>query len=429
VTDVSTDAETLRAEVERLKAQNAKLERHINWRRRLRRSSSALLLVLGCGFAVLSLLAFWLRATLLDTNRYVSTVAPLAANPDIQNAVADKLDTAITSRVDFAGLARQVLPDRADVLAPAIERGAESVISDRIHEFTRSERFQTLWLQANQRGHARLVDLLTTGRSKRLTLNDDTLALDLSPAVDRVKAALNDRGLGRIAAAIPPTVDGRVTLVQSSAFSDARTFVKTLKAAAIVLPILAVLCLIGSVFAAHRRRRALMRVGIGLAVAMVLLIAALAVARSAYLDAINPQTLPRNAASTIFDTLVALLRHGVRITVGAALVLALITFIAGLPLKDFGRRGWAAFATSSRRRWVAQRERPLMIIVGVVGMLVLLIWSPLTGGVVLIDLILVAAGLGLIYGLSKPADPIADQLGADDEHHHGHDGAVVGGHP
>ncbi len=182
-------------------------------------------------------------------------------------------------------------------------------------------------------------------------------------------------------------------------------------------------------FAAHRRRRALVRVGLGLAVAMVLLIAALGVARSAYLDAINPQTLPRNAASSIFDTLVALLRHGVRITVVAALVLAAISMIAGLPLRDYATRLWAAFMTSSRRRWIAGHQRPLMIGIGGVAMLVLLIWSPLTAGVVLIDLIVAAGLIAVIYVVSKPADPVAEQLGADDQHHHGHDGAVVGGHP
>src|SRR3954464_12503582 len=114
MTDVGSEQQ-LQAEVERLRKENAKLARRVSWGQRARSSSSAFLLVLGCGLAVLSLLALWLRGTLLNTDRYVSTVAPLAANPDIQNAVADKLENAIFSRVDFAGLSRQVLPDRADV--------------------------------------------------------------------------------------------------------------------------------------------------------------------------------------------------------------------------------------------------------------------------------------------------------------------------
>ena len=61
------------------------------------------------------------------------------------------------------------------------------------------------------------------------------------------------------------------------------TSLVALKAAAIVLQILALLSLIGSVFLARDRRRGLLRAGIGLAVSMLLLIAALAVGRSLYL--------------------------------------------------------------------------------------------------------------------------------------------------
>ena len=375
MTDVS-----LQDEVERLRAANAVLERKVARRLRWRGAGSGFLLTLGCGLAVLSLLALWLRGTLLNTDRYVSTVAPIAADPAVQDAVAVKLENAIYSRVDFSSLAQQVLPDRADVLGPAIQRGVQSVISERITEFTRSQRFQDLWVEANRRAHTRVVELLEGGRSKRLALDDDTLYLDLSPLVDRVRTALIDRGLTRIAAAIPASVDGRITLVQSSALSDAQSYVKLLKATAIILPILALLCLIGSVWLARDRRRGILRAGIGLAVGMLLLIAGLAVARSAYLSALPTSVMPHEAASSIFDTLVAFLRHGVRIVVVAALVVAVISFIAGMPLRSLAQRAW----TDSRRRWVAAHQRVLMIVTGALGMLVLLISSPLTGRIVLI---------------------------------------------
>jgi hypothetical protein len=413
-------------ELERLRAENEQLKLRVARRVRLRGASSGFLLVLGCGLAALSLVAIWLRTTLLDTERYVSTVAPIAANPAVQNAVASKLETAIYSRVDFSSLAAQVLPGRADLLAPAIERGAQSVISDRIREFTRSQRFQDLWVEANRRAHTRLVELLEGGRSKRLVLDDDTLYLDLSPLVARVKAALQQRGLSRIAAAIPPTVDGRVTLVQSSAFADAQTGVRALKGLAIVLPVLAVACLFGSVWLARDRRRGLLRAAIGLAVAMLALIATLAVGRSLYLSALDQGVLPHDAASGIFDALVALLRHGVRIVVVAAIAVALLTFIAGLPLRRVAGSIWS----DSRRTWVGAHQRILMATTGALGMLVLLLASPLTARIVVIDLLVVAAVLGVIALLGlEPGDPGADQLDADDQHQHGHDHGVVGGHP
>ena len=305
--------EALLAEVERLRAENAALRRRATGGGRMRRASAVGLLVLGCGLAALSVVAIWLRVTLLDTDRYVATVAPIAAHPTVQKAVADKLDGAINERIDFAGLARQVLPGRADVLAPVVQTGVQSFIRTRIDEFTRSQRFQDLWTEANRRAHARVVELLVGGRSKRLVLDEDTVYLDLSPVVDRIRTGLQERGLARIASAIPASVDGRIQLVQSPALVRAQSGVKRLKALAIVLPLLALLCLAGSIWLSRSRRRGLLHAAVGVALAMLLLAAALGVARSAYLDALGQGALPRAAASDIFDTLAGFLRNGLRI--------------------------------------------------------------------------------------------------------------------
>jgi hypothetical protein len=401
-----TKRETLDEEVERLRAENAALTRRVARRVRLRSAGAWSLLVLGCLLAVLSLVAVWLRVTLLDTDRYVDTVAPIAAEPGVQQAVAGKLETAIYSRIDFASLARDVLPDRADVLAPAIQAGVESVVSDRIAEFTRSQRFQNLWVDANRRAHTRVVELLTGGRSGRLELDEDTVYLDLSAAVERVRSGLQERGLDRIASAIPSTVDGRVKLFQSEELVTAQRAVKLLKAVAIVLPLLALGCLVGAVFLTRSRRRGLLRVGMGLAVAMLLLIAALAVARSAYLDALDQTALPRAAASNVFDTVVALLRDGVRVAVIVAVLVAVLSYVAGLPLQ----RLFASFVTSSRRRWIATHRTTLMLVVAGLGAFVLLVWSPLTGGVVVVVALVVGALVCAIAALGLQPGESSDGI-------------------
>ena len=414
--------EALVSEVERLRAENEKLKKRGLTRRRLRSASGVGLLVLGCGLAALSVVAIWLRVTLLNTDHYVKTVAPIAADPAVQNAVAARLDTAINSRIDFDSLAREVLPDRADVLAPVIQTGVQSFIRTRIQEFTRSERFQTLWTEANRRAHQRITDLLVGGRSKRLVLDDDTVYLDLSAAVDRIKAGLQERGLTRIAAAIPPSIDGRVKLVQAPALADAQTGIKVLKAVAIVLPLLALLCLGGSVWLARQRRRGLLRAAIGVALAMLLVVAALGVARSAYLDALGNGALPRDAASSIFDTLAVFLRNGLRIVLIAAVVLALLSFVFGLPL----RRYWDTLVTDSRRTWIAQHRNPLLLAVAGIAGIMLVVRDPLTGRAALVTLLIaaIAAGLVLVLGL-QAGKPVTEDLHADHQGDHG----VIGGHP
>jgi hypothetical protein len=412
----------LHTEVERLRAENAALKGRVRRRERARRGSVVLLLVLGCGLAALSVVAIWLRVTLLDTDRYVDTVAPIAAQPAVQDAVADKLENAIYSRVDFGSLAREVLPQRADVMAPVIETGVKTFISARITEFTRSQRFQDVWTEANRRAHTRIVELLEGGRSGRIVLDNDTVYLDLSPAVERVKTGLQERGLTRIAAAIPPSVDGQIELVQSEGLVSLQRGVRLLKAIAWVLPLLSLLCLAGSVFLSRPRRRGLLHAAIGVALAMLLLVAALGVARSAYLDALGSGALPQDAAANIFDTLVTFLRNGLRTVILVAVVLALVSFLFGLPLGSL----WSRIVTDTRRRWFAVHRNALLLVVVGIGGMVLVFRDAVSGGTVLVVALIVAALCGVIVVLGlQTGDPVAEELRSDHEDEHG----VVGGHP
>jgi hypothetical protein len=383
------------SEVARLRAENAALKARASRRGRARRGGKALLLVLGCGLAALSVVAIWLRTTLLDTDRYVETVAPIAAQPTVQDAVAVKLEDAIFTRIDFSALAREALPERVDVMAPVIETGVRSFVSARIVEFTRSQRFQELWTEANRRAHTRLVELLEGGRSGRLVLDEDVVFLDLSPAVDRVRAALQERGLTRVAAAIPPSVDGRVQLVQSEALVSVQGGVRLLKAVAIVLPVLALLCLAGAVYLSRSRRRGLLHAAIGLALAMLLLVAVLGVARSAYLDALGSGALPRDAASDIFVTVVAFLRDGLRVVLVVAVVVALASYLFGLPLRAL----WSRVVTDSRRHWFAVHRNALLAVVVGLGGLNLVVRDAVGGREVLVVALIVAALSGAILAL------------------------------
>jgi hypothetical protein len=402
------DVAQLRAENERLREDNAKLLRRALWRARIRRAALTLLLVLGCGLVGASIIAIWTRATVLNTDRYVNTMAPIARSPAVQNTVADKLGTAIVSKVDVQQLAREVLPDRADVLAPAIAEGVNGAIRRQINDFVHSERFPELWDNANRRIHERVVGLITTGRSGRLELQGDTVYLDLSAAVERVRDGLRQRGFDRIADAIPPTVDGRIQLLSSSGFSKARDGIHRLERLSIVLPILAILFLAAHVFFADSRRRGLIRVGIGLAVTGLIMLGAIGIGRTLYLDAINQAVLPREAAEVIFDKLIVVLREAIRLTVLAAVVLALLSLLAGRPLRVAIEKGGpkvrdaaARVAASPQTTWLADHKTAVQWGVVLFGGLVLVAWNNPTAGVVLIDAILIAIAVMLVAALAR----------------------------
>ena len=380
-----------------------KLDRRAARRTRARRAALSLLLVLGCGLVALSLIAVYVRETVLDTNRYVAAMSPIAASPAVQQAVAAKLDTAISSRVDFDALLREALPAQADPLAPALAGGLRQAIRTRLDSFVASADFQRLWDEANRRAHARVIALLTTGQSKRLLLEGDTVYLDLGAIVDRVRQRLQERGLDRLAAAIPASVDGQIPLLKSEGLVKARDGIDLLEGLAIVLPILALLCLAGHVALSRPRRRGLLRVGLGLIVTAFLMLAAVGLGRSAYLDAINQDVLPRQAAADIFDSLIELLRFGVRATVVVAVVVALIALVLGRTDTIVARSRGALRGVSSSRQvgWVAQHRGLLQGVAVGLGALVLFSWDPPTAAVVLIDAALVAAAVALIAAIAS----------------------------
>jgi hypothetical protein len=386
-----------------LAATRAQLDRRQARRTALRRAGLTLLLVLGCGLVALSLIAAYVRATVLDTDRYVQTMAPIAESADVQRAVAQKLDAAIAERVDYAGLMREALPDRADTLAPALGSTLQNAVRSQIDRFVASDAFQQLWTEANRRVHSRVVALLTTGESGNVRLEGNTVFLDVSGAVERVRQGLQERGMDRIATAIPSSVDGRITLIQSEGFVKARDAVDLLERLTILLPILALLCLAGHIALSRPRTRGLLRVGLGLIVTALLLLAVVGLGRSAYLDAIDQEVLPRQAAADIFDALIGLLRAGLRVVAIVAIVAVVVALVTGRrgQIAAGARTAWSGLAAGRGFGWVAEHKALLQWTVAGLGAIVLLAWDPPTARVVLLDAALVVAAVALIAAIAR----------------------------
>ena len=95
--DERAELETLRNEVKTLRdgqppdGQHPAKHRRGRWRAPV----SAVLIVLGCILAPISVLGIWAANQVSNTDRYVATVSPLIQDPAIQHAAADKATTAI----------------------------------------------------------------------------------------------------------------------------------------------------------------------------------------------------------------------------------------------------------------------------------------------------------------------------------------------
>lgn len=369
---------------------------------------AAVLIVLSCVLAPLTVTAIWLRNQLLDTDRYVDTVAPLASNPAIIDTAATNITNTLFSRLDVEHEIEDALPKRAKFLASPLSAGIRTVTEQVAERALESEAFQTIWENANRVAHNQ-VEAALTGGGKIIATKDGHVTLDLSAVVDEVRSLLHDRGI-TIFDSIPINkLALRFELFDASGLGEAQTGVKVLNTLAWTLPF-AVFGLLGvGLWLSSHRRRTLLRWGVGTAIAMAVLAAGIGFGRSLYLDAVVGPTLPHDAAAAAFDTLVRFLRQGLRFVLAAGLVVALAAWITGPGrvasrlrttfTEVFGGLGDHAEALGwdfgPFGRWV-YRYRAALRVAGVLGVLLVLVFAArpsATRLVVLVVLLLLYLGV------------------------------------
>jgi hypothetical protein len=132
-----------------------------------------LLIVIGCILAPLSGVAVWAKNQVTNTDRYVATVAPLASDPAIQNAVADKVTAEIFAHLDVAGITNQAVDALAErglpplvatqlhALSGPLSSGVQSFVRTEVGKVVASDAFAEAWLTANRAVHEALVAALT----------------------------------------------------------------------------------------------------------------------------------------------------------------------------------------------------------------------------------------------------------------------------
>src|SRR4051794_4443298 len=95
---------------------------------RWRRIVGTILLIVGCVLVPLSLSAVWVRNTLLDTDNYVSTISPLASDPAVEQAVANRVTDALFTNSDAEQRISNALPKRAAFLAGPLADGVRTAV-------------------------------------------------------------------------------------------------------------------------------------------------------------------------------------------------------------------------------------------------------------------------------------------------------------
>jgi hypothetical protein len=359
-----------RAELERLR------RAEWAWRRRWARAgrwvaATALLLVAALlgGLAVVSV---YLRDQVLDTDTYVATVTPLAQDPAVRSAVAQRLTDEIITRSDLSAIATRLAdklkqggaPEQVSDLVTPLVSGVSSLLNSKINSLMTTDQFETAWVNINRIAHEGLVTVLTGQQGRFLTSEGDTVTLDLGELLSLVKERLAAEGLtifGRI-----PDVSVPYTLVQSDRLPTVRTYARLLDAAGTWLPWVALVALLVGVLVAPDRRRAII-VGSALAGGVaVALLGAATFGRTYYVDNLPAGVQSPEAAAAVIDAMLRYLIAALQTLVVAMVVFATGAFLAGpsrvaVGFRRLVNRGLDAVAGFLRRYrgWVAATSRAL----------------------------------------------------------------------
>jgi hypothetical protein len=281
---------------------------------------SAIALILAIALTPAAIVTHWATSEVTNTQRFVSTLSPLAKNPAVQETIITEVTTIIDKQVDikevttslFEGLGNALdLPDAAKkalgMLAAPAASGVEGLVQTLVSNVVKSQAFADAWDKTLTLTQEQTVALLSDSPDSVIKLsNDGTLTLPLKPIIVEIKAELVKQGVG-FASAIPE-VNTDITIGKVPELALARVLYQV--------------GVVVGIAAARRRPRALAATGSVMLGLMALMAFLFTSGRIVATTVIDPNYSP--IVGAVYDALVAFVLNVV-LALAVASVFAIIT--------------------------------------------------------------------------------------------------------
>jgi hypothetical protein len=314
----------LRRERDQLAERVASLETRRSTGPRRRRALVAVLLVIGVATFTASSVGWWARRNLATTDVWVQRVGPLADDPDVRRALGTWLSAEVVDLVDPKALFEEVLPERGQILAVPLSGAVEDFVRARVDRFIASDRFESLWIAANERAHRAVLRVLR-GESDVVLAQGNKVVIDLIPVVDALLADIGsaspeifgrevdlpdltfddlpEAAVGRLESALGVQLDddfGQFTIYDKGRLTALQDGIDQARRWLVIISVTAVVAIVAALWMSDRRRRTLLQLLVGLALGITLIRRLGLRGQRELLDAIPNQT-NRAAASAASD--------------------------------------------------------------------------------------------------------------------------------
>jgi hypothetical protein len=330
----------------------------------MRRAIATTLVVVAAFLAFLALLAIWVNRQALNTDNWTKTSTKLLEQPEVRNQVAARLTDELFQSVDVEQAVRDVLPDRADVLAGPAANALRTQVEKRARTALERPDVQALWANANRSAHQQLLAVLDGG-GKTVSTENGEVVLDAKQLLAELQQQV---GIGGRLRKVLPASATQITLFQAKQLKTAQNTVKVLRPLPVILIVASLALVAIAMFVAPDwRRRALRAYGIGFVLAGLGALLARSLAGDAFVSSLAKTAAAEPTVQTVWTISTELLVNVAVATIVYGIVMVFAAWLAG-PTR------WAV----SVRRVIAPYWREPAIAYSVLLLLVVVLiwWAP-----------------------------------------------------
>jgi hypothetical protein len=362
----------------------------------------------------IALTAYWGQRTLTDTERYVATVAPLAQDPTVKQAVGDKVTAVLVTQLDAQNRVSELLQDNPKLqpLVGPISVAVNNLVAQTVTKVLDSDQFDQLWITVNTKLQEALIAALSNDPSGAVTIQGDQVVLDTGDLIAVVKQKLVDQGLSFAAdIPVPPIADREVILLTSPQLKQARFVYAVAQPVAQWLIYVTLLLFVIAVLVSRKRPRTTMAVGIAIILG-ALVVRLLVAFGEGQIELTLSGTTFAVAQEAFFTILTVFLLNAIRAAFALGLVLAIVGwFLSGTKSALAARRffGGAVSGAGSRASgtaiapvaaWFARTRVFWRFAIVAVAASVILTASPLTGSLILWTAVVAVVALVILEFLT-----------------------------
>ncbi len=376
------DVEQLKTELERLKSENESLKAGKPGGIGARTIWAIVIALVASLLFTIAVPAVWLNRVVMDTDTWVATMAPLAEDPAIQDAVATATSDALIEALDAQARLEAILPQQLQQLAPIIASSAEGLIKTQTTNLVRSDKFSEIWSELNRVGHSALIAALTGSRDGAVKYEPGVLTLDVGVLAQMVQDKLVESGLPFLGKLPVSSINKQIEIFNSPALAQASVALGVMNQIAYLIPLFAILLSAGAFALATDRRKVALWLGGGIVLAGLLPLQAIYLSQYSVASQLQELAgLPTAAAQNAYNIVFAQLIASEQVLTVFGLLIFAAAIVAGPAKWAVAMRGGLSGGIGSVAshlelgrfgEWVAARKSPLRVAGLIAAVLILL---------------------------------------------------------